>query len=71
VSARPRSLLACFVDGLCWLWIDARDFLLIFLALALSAIALGAWAANPFLMAGGLALLGLLAAACLAYGRFG
>ena len=63
-----RELLACFLAGLAWAWAEQRDFLLIFAALGVAAVALGAWTPSLPFLAGGLALFLALAAACIVYG---
>lgn len=68
VSAPQLSLLACFLVGLRWVWLEQREFLLAFIALALAAVALGIWASDGYLIAGGLAIFGALGSACLVYG---
>jgi hypothetical protein len=68
VTRAPRTLFDCFLLGLAWCWAEQRDFLLIFLGLALVAIVLGLWAGNPVMGFGGVALLFALVFACIVYG---
>jgi hypothetical protein len=63
-----KRVLACFLTGLAWAWAEQRDFLLVFGAFALSCIAIGLCLPDAIYVAGGLAILALLASACTVYG---
>jgi hypothetical protein len=68
MTRSPRSIFECFLLGLTWCWSEQRDFLLVFVGLALVAIVLGLWAGNPSMAFGGVALLLAVVFACIVYG---